>query len=86
MFPLKRLVPIVLGGIGLMCLVPASVLAQSCAMCGTVLSAHDPITRGFNWSILFMLATPYVIFGSVAGWVVYHYRRRSGRRVLTAAQ
>lgn len=70
---------IVFSVLGLAGLVPDAVIAQSCAMCKTYLSANDPLSRGINWSILFMLTTPYLIFGSVAGWVVYSYRRRSRR-------
>ena len=46
-------------------------LAQGCAMCGTVLSADDPVTQGFNWSIAFLMAMPYLVFGMVGGWLVY---------------
>ena len=81
-----RVLLIALAVVGLTCLIPVSALAQSCAMCGTALSAHDPMTRGFKWSILFMMATPYTIFGSVAGWIFYRYHRRPGRRMVTSAQ
>ena len=50
-------------------------LAQGCAMCGTALSAGDPVTQGFNWSIAFLMAMPYVVFGVVGGWLAYVRRR-----------
>ena len=55
--------------------IPESVFAQGCAMCGTALSIDDPVTQGFNWSIAFLMMMPYVLFASVAGWVVYMRRR-----------
>jgi hypothetical protein len=49
-------------------------LAQGCAMCRTALgSADDPLARGFYWSILFMMSTPYIVTGSVAAWLVYRH-------------
>jgi len=54
-------------------------LAQSCAMCGTAL-ADDPLGRAFSWSILFLMAAPYTIFGTIAGWIFFTYRRALGRR------
>ncbi|SVD93316.1 uncharacterized protein METZ01_LOCUS446170, partial [marine metagenome] len=44
-------------------------------MCGTALSAGDPVTQGFNWSIAFLMAMPYVVFGVVGGWLAYVHRR-----------
>ncbi len=55
------------------------VLAQSCAMCGTAL-ADDPLGRAFSWSILFLMAAPYTIFGAIGGWLFFTYRRALGRR------
>src|SRR5262249_26413423 len=42
--------------------------AQGCAMCGTAFIKDDPVTRAFNWSVLFLIAMPYTIFGLAAGW------------------
>jgi hypothetical protein len=54
-------------------------LAQGCAMCRTALgSGDDPLARGFYWSILFMMSSPYIVTGSVAAWLVY--RHVSGAR------
>jgi nitrate/nitrite transporter NarK len=53
-------------------------LAQSCAMCATAL-ADDPLGRAISWSILFMMATPYAIVGTIATWLYFTYRR-AGRR------
>src|SRR5262245_24355316 len=54
--------------------------AQGCAMCGTAFTADDPVTRAFNWSVLFLIAMPYTIFGLAAGWLFLGPRRRGGRR------
>jgi hypothetical protein len=49
--------------------------AQGCAMCGTVLGANDPRANAFKWSILFLMAVPYVLAGAVAGWLYLSARR-----------
>ena len=43
-------------------LLPAHVLAQGCAMCGTAFTKDDPVTRAFSWSVLFLIAMPYTLF------------------------
>jgi hypothetical protein len=55
------------------------VLAQSCAMCASSFGPNDPTSRAFSWSILFLMAAPYTIVGSVAGWLFFAYRRAPGR-------
>ena len=58
----------------------APALAQSCAMCGSSFGPDDPVQRAFSWSILFLMAAPYTLFGTVAGWLFYVHRRAAGRR------
>jgi len=58
----------------------AQALAQSCAMCGSSFGPDDPVQRAFSWSILFLMAAPYTLFGTVAGWLFYVHRRAAGRR------
>ena len=53
--------------------------AQGCAMCGTAFTKDDPVTRAFNWSVLFLIAMPYTIFGLAAGWLFLAHRRRRTR-------
>ena len=55
-------------------------LAQSCAMCGSSFGVDDPVQRAFSWSILFLMAAPYTLFGAVAGWLFYAHRRAGRRR------
>ena len=57
---------------------PSPALAQSCAMCATAL-ANDPLGRAFSWSILFLMATPYVIVGTAGAWLFYMHRRTPRR-------
>src|SRR4029077_13966112 len=59
----------------------ANALAQGCAMCGTAFGGpDDPVTRAFSWSVLFLIAMPYTVFGLAAGWLFLAHRRRGGRR------
>jgi hypothetical protein len=55
-------------------------LAQSCAMCASSFGPNDPVTKAFNWSIIFLMAAPYTLFGTVAGYVFFTYWRAAGRR------
>ena len=54
-------------------------LAQSCAMCLASFGDNDPTARAFSWSILFLMAAPYSIVGTVAGWLFLAHRRNPGR-------
>ncbi len=53
-------------------------LAGACAVCLT--GASDATTDAFNWSVLFLMATPYLVGASIAGWLVYTYRRSVARQ------
>ena len=53
-------------------LVPA--LARACSVCVTG-GDNDPTSNAFNWSVLFLMATPYTVVGSIAGWLFFKYRR-----------
>ncbi len=52
-------------------------------MCGTALSANDPVTLGFNWSIAFLMAMPYVVFGVLGGWLAYVHRRHLNHQAIS---
>ena len=56
-------------------LVPA--LAGACSVCVT--GDNDPTSNAFNWSVLFLMATPYTVVGSIAGWLFYKYRRAAAK-------
>ncbi|MBI2180593.1 MAG: hypothetical protein HYU31_07220 [Deltaproteobacteria bacterium] len=56
----------------------APALAHACAVCLT--GDGDPTADAFNWSVLFLMATPYTVVGSIAGWLFYTYRRAAAKR------
>ncbi len=56
----------------------APALAHACAVCWT--GEGDPTADAFNWSVLFLMATPYTVVGSIAGWLFYTYRRAAAKR------
>ena len=50
----------------------APVAAEACAVCGTGPGvAGDPTARGFYWGILFLMAMPFAIAGSIGAWLFY---------------
>ena len=49
-------------------------------MCGTAFAPDDPVTRAFSWSVLFLIAMPYTVFGLAAGWLFLAHRRHRARR------
>lgn len=46
--------------------------------CPACKNLDEPIARGFNWSVLFMMAMPFTVFGVIGGSVYYHFRRANG--------
>ena len=59
----------------IMLIVPLSL--EACPGCKEL---DDPINKGFNWSILFMMAMPFTVFGLIGGTIFLHFNsnRRSG--------
>jgi heme/copper-type cytochrome/quinol oxidase subunit 2 len=50
--------------------------AQGCAMCKTAIGGPgDPLARGINTSIFFMMAMPFALFAVVGGWLGYVFWR-----------
>jgi hypothetical protein len=70
-------------GMAALLLMPAA--GHACSVCGGGAMGTDPGT-GFNTSIAFLLAMPYVVVGAIAGWLLYRYRRASGERRVAPAQ
>jgi len=65
-----------LGLIGAALLIPAA--AEACAVCGTGPGvAGDPTARGFYWGILFLMAMPFAVAGSIGAWLAYRHWRAS---------
>ena len=53
-------------------------IANACAVCWG--GDGGPAQDAFNWSVLFLMAAPYTVVGSVAGWLFYTYRRSAAKR------
>jgi hypothetical protein len=64
-------------GLAAVALVP-EIMAQGCAMCQTVMPrGDDPLARGMFWSVLLLMTMPFVVGGSIGGWIFYrHWRVR----------
>jgi hypothetical protein len=52
-------------------------IARACAVCFT--GSNDAVSDAFNWSVLFLMATPYLVVGSIAGALFYTYRRTASK-------
>ena len=52
-----------------------SIIPQSLEACPSCKNLEEPIARGFNWSVLFMMAMPFTVFGIIGGSVFYYYQR-----------
>jgi hypothetical protein len=52
-------------------------IARACAVCVT--GSNDAVSDAFNWSVLFLMATPYLVVGSIAGALFYAYRRTASK-------
>lgn len=80
---------VLLAATALTVLLPGDGAAQ-CSMCRTALEQNQEAAAGFNRAILFLLAMPYAVFASGAGYVVVSRRRRArgsaGLQTGTAAE
>ncbi len=43
-------------------------------------AAEDPLSHSLHWVILFLMAMPYTIVGSIAGWIIYSRWRGNKKR------
>jgi hypothetical protein len=59
-------------------------VARACAVCVT--GTNDAMSDAFNWSVLFLMAAPYLVVGSIAGVLFYAYRRAAKKREETTAE
>jgi hypothetical protein len=66
-----------LGGV-LMALLAHPLTVEACAVCVT--GAGDATTDAFNWSVLFLMAAPYLVVGTIAGGLFLAYRRSAAKR------
>lgn len=51
----------------------APALVDACAVCLTG-AGDDALTEAFNWSVLFLMATPYTVVGAIVGCLIYAKR------------
>ena len=79
----SRLLALIAAATLFIALAPGEALAQ-CSMCRTALEQNPEAAAGFNRAILFLLAMPYTVFGSLAGYVLVSRRKRA-RRAAAAA-
>jgi hypothetical protein len=56
---------------------------RACSVCLT--GDSDATTDAFNWSVIFLMSTPYLVVSSIAGSLFYTYRRSAARRETEAA-
>ena len=54
-------------------LLARSAQSFACAVC--LGGASDSVTEGYNASVLFLIATPYVVVASIVGGLIFTYRR-----------
>ena len=61
--------------------------AQGCAMCQTVMPRGDePMARGMLWSVTLLMTAPFVVGGTIGGWLYYCHRiTHRTQRIRTAA-
>ena len=59
--------------------------SAQCSMCRTALEQNEEAAAGFNRAILFLLAMPYAVFASGAGYVLWSRRRRARQSVAATA-
>ena len=59
-----RYFSLIVGIMVLALLIPTVV--EACPSCKTI---DDPIVQGFKWSILFLMAMPYIVSGLIGGSV-----------------
>ena len=56
----------------------APILAYGCSVC--ISGSNDPTAEAFNASVLFLMATPYLVVGAIAGALFFGYRRGLAQR------
>jgi hypothetical protein len=79
-----RAIPGVLLGVGLIT-AGLPMLAHACPVC---VGTED---NGYFWGVLFLMSMPFIVGGSIGGWLLYSYRRAyrvfsSSSSMPTAAQ
>ena len=50
----------------------------ACAVCLT--GADGGVAAAYDWSVLFLMAMPYLVVAAIAGGLAYVYRRAANKR------
>jgi hypothetical protein len=58
-------------------------LVRACAVCLT--GADGSVADAYDWSVLFLMTTPYLVVGSIGACLAYAYRRAAVKRARDAA-
>jgi len=53
-------------------------LVRACAVCVT--GADGAVADAYDWSVLFLMAMPYLVVGSIAGGLAYIYHRAAAKK------
>jgi hypothetical protein len=53
-------------------------LLYACAVCLT--GADGAVADAYDWSVLFLMAMPYLVVGSIAGGLAYIYHRAAVKK------
>ncbi|HEU4345880.1 MAG TPA: hypothetical protein VFU31_30380 [Candidatus Binatia bacterium] len=56
---------------------------HACSVCLT--GDRDATTDAFNWSVIFLMSTPYLVVSSIAGLLFYSYRRSAAQQETESA-
>jgi hypothetical protein len=59
-------------------------ISEACSVCLT--GAEDATAEAINASVLFLMATPYVVVGSIVGGLFLAYRRAAKSDVIEEGQ
>ena len=58
--------------VGLSLAAPAAAVA--CPLCAAAIE-NDPVAAAFNSTTIFMIVVPFMLIGSIGGWIFYRYLR-----------
>jgi hypothetical protein len=58
-------------------------LVRACAVCFT--GVDGSVADAYDWSVFFLMATPYLVVGSIAGSLMYAHRRAAVKKADQAA-
>jgi len=83
---LKRMVP---AALAVALVLACASVAMACPGCKDAIASSDPthggLVKGFFWSILFMMGTPYLLLASFCGWMYIKVRRARAEAARSAA-